>query len=441
MNYSYPGSFAEENMSFSSGVDVASTASSEIFNSFAIYVPSNLAANNLTGVDVSGAKTKPIVVELTSENYTKVMKGKLLSDWEDIFNNGVNIAVKVYVVVFYVPLITDTDKFADFLTVEDLTINYSYLTTAFDLTYFCAFFKTMFSETLDGSDTNYTDLSLALSYLCKISPKMSANIIMTRVTLPLATTDTNALLFCSKTRAEEIAAATALNVTISGVTTPRVAYFWGMLNLMQAQNTWIATHSEVVNIMQEVFKLYFSKTNASGTYIGNKLSLIRLDGAKIKAFGTPSIFDSSVNVNAPLAVRELLDSKNISYLKAIGDGTPNDAMLIGARTVTGVPFIGLCMAKWIDYTMSQELTQYIADKKTLGVPVLRNEKFYKRIQDKLVDRIQTFSIIGRLTSISIDMPDFSELDPSKTDIVVPSAWSAEFIYDAEKVKMSGSIAA
>ena len=442
MNYNYPGSFAEENMAFSSGVDVQDSASTDIFDGLAIYFPSNLSANNLIGVDVSNVKSKPVVVEVDSENYAKVMKGDLLAKWGGIFNSGVNISVKLYIIVFYVPALPETtEHFADYLTVTETAIDYSYLTTAFNATYFCAFFKTIFAETIDGTDTNYVDLVHCLSYLCKMNPKLSLCIAILKVSLPLATVDTNKFLFCSKTFAEEEDAATALNVTIDGVTTPRVSYFWGMEWLIQAQNTWVTTHSEAINILQDVFSLYFSVTNSTGTHIGNKLSLIRLNGGNIKAFGVPSIFDSSVNVDADLAIRKILDAKYISYLKAMGDGTKNDAMLIGARTITGIPVLGLCMGKWIDYTMSQDLTKEIGNKKTLGVPVLRNERYYKKIQDRLVDRIQTFSLIGRLVNISITMPDFSELDTSKTDIVVAQAWEAEYVYDAEKVKMSGLISA
>lgn len=445
MNPNYEGSLAQRFIRMSSGVQVTSSTDPAVFDSYAIFVPSTLATGNLVSVSLTNIKTTPVVQKVTAENYNKVMKGDLLSQWGKIFNDGGNIAPTLYIVVFYVPDGSGTDTFADYLTVTDKEINYAPLTAAFELTYPSAFFKSMFSPRYDGTtpgtgydDQYYWDLELSLSLLCLLTPKMSFNLAFAKVSLPLATVDSNKIKILSKTRAEEIAAATALNVTILGVTSPRTDYFWGMLNLLQASNTWLIVHSEAQNILPVAFEAYYtSGLNLSGTYLGNKIARLRLTG--VKPTGVPSIIDSEYNTNMSIEMSELLDAKNVAYLFSIADSTGNDAVISYVRGITGVPLAATSISKFVDYSSAQKLALIISDKSTGSDPTLRNEIAYNRCKEVIVGQLQKFARSGRLSVIELNFPAYADLPASRTDITVTQGWKAEFADDLDHVAVSGLI--
>lgn len=215
--------------------------------------------------------------------------------------------------------------------------------------------------------------------------------------------------------------------------------FAGMLQFMEADNTWFIIHSENTYVPSRIFATAMSARNETGTFVGNKLAKIRLTGNGIKPTGAPSIFDSSVNENLAKVYSGNLDEKNISYLLSIADDSVNDAMIVRAKGMTGYPVIATEMSKWIDHTTSIEMAKLLANQSTLINPVLRNERTYSRIQERLLANIQTFARIGRITNIILNFPPYSELPESKTDISVTAGWEATYVDDLEKVVMTGSI--
>lgn len=450
MNYNYKGSLAERFIQFKSGLLATADASTDLFNAFSIYVPSNLAADNLIGVSLTNIATAPVVLTVTLDNYKTVLTGDLLAQWRFIFNSDTNIDVILYIIVFEIPTLPAV--FADELTVTSTGIDYAPLTAAFEHLYSISFFKTLFSPYYDGAvhtvtpggdtyaydDSNYFDMALALAQLCAGDLELSYCLLFTKLTLPLAAPDTNECLVMSKTRAEEIAAATAFNVVIAGVT-PRNAYFWGMLNLMQAGNTWLFIHSDKTNPIPFVFGTWFGKKNDAGTYVGNKLTKMRISNTAVKPTGVPSWLNSEANENLSTVQYDILDSKFVSYFMSIADGTINDSMILRAKSVMGSPVMATQMSKWIDYNTSQFIAKYMTAAGTLTVPVLKNAETYNRILEILLGNIQTFARIGRLSDISIGAPAYSELPSSPTDIVVSQGWEAYFVDDLEKVLMTGTV--
>ena len=158
-----------------------------------------------------------------------------------------------------------------------------------------------------------------------------------RVTLPLEATDTN-ICKIAVDKATQVAACTALDVTIDGIEKPRSAYFWGMLNFMTCDNTMLIVHSEPYNIVPMMLAKYFDVgKNGSGSYVGNKLSNIRLSGNRIKAMGTPSILNANVNANMPLEMAQRLDEMNVAYLVTISDASANDIALVRSTGIQGFP--------------------------------------------------------------------------------------------------------
>lgn len=448
MNYNHRGSLAERFIQFRSSILAEQDSSSELFHTFSVYIPSNIASEVIEDVVLDTIEDEPVVIKVNVDNYLDVMKGGLLAQWGRVFNNGTNFDLEIVLVVFYVPDGSGTDVFADYLAVDAHTIDYAPLTQAFEELWFASFFKTMYSPKYDGvsvtggyDDQNYFDMALALAQLCKNNPEMSMNLAFVRQELPLEDVDTNVCKLLSKTRAEEREAATSLDVVISGVDNPRRDYFWGMLDYMQAGNTWLITHSEDLNMFPVVFAKWFEARNETRTYIGNKTEKIRLSGSDIKPTGTPSLLNSEANTNLPSDLASILEDKNVGYFISIADGTLNDSILVRSHTINGTPATAIMIPKWVDYYTSQAVAKMIASSGTLTKPVLKNESTYKRIQEMLLANLQKFAQIGRLTDIKLNMPAYTELPESKTDIVVTQGWQATYVYDLEKVTVTGFVVA
>ena len=446
MNYNYTGSLAQRFIRLRSGVVVTEEFSSAVFDSVEIFVPSTLAADNLVDVDLTNIKDMPVVKQANVGNFAGVLKGDLLTQWRPIFADGANSAPNLIIVVFYVPEAAASDTFADYLTVTSGSIDYAPLTKAFDLVYASGFFKMMFSPRYDclspvgGYDDQFhADLTLALALLCLNTPAMSYHFAFMKLALPLAAIDTNPLKILSKTDAEEMAAATALNVVIANVAQPRTSYFWGMLNLLQASNTWLIVHSEPTNLVPAALGLMYLVPNASGTYLGNKLSRLRLSASNIKPMGVPSILDSSVNTNMSLAMSEILDKKNVAYAFSVADGGGNDAVLSYARGITGTPVCATLISKFVDYYSSQYIANMIANVNTAATPVLKNEATYTRVQEIIVGQLQRFARSGRLTGIVLNFPAYGELPASDTDITVAQGWQAQYVDDIDHITVAGLV--
>lgn len=442
MNYNYKGSLAERFIRFRSGILATQDTSTDLFNAFSIYVPSNVANGNVLGLDLSGIRDRAIIKEVNVDNYRDVLTGDLLAQWAPIFRNDTNFDVILYIIVFYVPDGTGTDTFSDYFTVTPQTIDYSPLTNAFDNLYSMSFWKTLFSPSYDGlqaGGANYLDLALCLSSLCLIRNDLSYCILINTQRLPLATPDTNISKLMSIPYEEQIAIATSLTVSVPGVPEPRKDYFYGMLHLLQPINTWLITHSEPVNMIVVILATYFAFKNDTGTYIGNKLSKIRLSGSNVKPTGTPSWLNPVANENLPLAIAGDLDRKNVSYFISIADGTVNDSITLRAKSITGFPVLATVMSKWVDYFTSQSIAKMMTATNTLGNPVLKNERTYQRIQDMLLRNLQVFSRIGRLDNIFLNMPAYTELPESSTDIIITQGWEATYIDDLERVQVTGTV--
>lgn len=446
MNVNYVNSLAARFVKLRSGILVTEESTPEVFNTIEVFVPSNIAVANIAGIDIANVKDAPVVVHVNSDNYSTVLKDALLSQWRPLFNDGANVDAKLVLVVFYVPDGSGTDTFADYLTVGEKSIEYAPLSTAFELVYPASFFKTLFSPTYNGvtpgigyDDQNYFDFALCLAQLCLAKPELSYFIAQVIFKLPVATPDTNVCKALSVDADAEIAAATAFNVVIPGVTNPRRDYFYGMLALMQASNTWVIAHSENTNLIPIILGNAFMSTNASGTYIGNKLTRVRLTGNGVKPMGVPSILDSAINVNLSLDMSERLDKKNIAYLFSISDGTGNDSVLSYARGITGKPVISVAISKYVDYFSAQTIANMIADVGTTSQPVLKNEKTYAKVQEIIISFLQKFARTGRIIDIYLGFPPYADLPASDTDITVTQGWQALYVDDIDHITITGTV--
>ena len=129
MNLNYVGSVAERFMRFRSRLAETEGIAEDLFNAISIYVPKSLAEGNLASDSYDPTAVTAdtyAVIAVTVDNYKDVLTegGALLSQWLPVFNDGINFAVKLYVIVF------DDTGFAPTVTAGALT--WSPLSKAFN---------------------------------------------------------------------------------------------------------------------------------------------------------------------------------------------------------------------------------------------------------------------------------------------------------------------
>ena len=443
-NLNYVGSVAERYMKFRSSLSTEENVSENLFDAVSIYLPKSLAGNNLAEGTYTPSEVtaeKYAVIPVTVDNYREVLKatGALLSQWTPVFNDGANVSVTLYVIIF------DDADFAPVLGAQ--AIEWSPLSKAFNELYFISFFKTMFSEHYDGTkvesdpaqetdydDSNYFDMALCLSNLCKNESTLSFDLCEIAVTVP-ETTDTNTTLIMSKTRAEEEASATTL---LGSTKATRAQYFWGFMNLVGMEHTQIIVHNGAF-MLPIILGSWFTRPNVTGLYVGNKLAKIRLTNSKVKPTGLPSPLNSNVRLNLPKTISDILDEKIVGYFISIADNSLNNAELIRDRSGTNFPVTAYMISKYIDYKSSQDMAKFATSLDTLTNPVLANQEAYEQLQGILASNIQLFAGLKRLADVVIEFPPFSEAKKGNSFEGI-AVWSATYIDDLESVTVTGSIA-
>jgi hypothetical protein len=282
----------------------------------------------------------------------------------------------------------------------------------------------------------YFDMALALAYICKQDLKLSYFIPLVKISyIDREPNPADVCWIRLKTSAEEKEAMESLE------TGDRSKYFWGALFLMNCvQNTWTLVHSEAVNIIPLIFAAWFAVKNGSGTYVGNKLSLLRLRGTRIKPLGFPSWLNSEVNENDADGF-DLLDAKNVGYLCTIADNTPQESCVSGARSINGTPVSAQMISKWVDYTSAQQCAKFITDDGTLTDPVLTDEQAYKKIQDIVFGNLLLFVPTKRINNIVMRFPVFKIAKTGMTKLEAASSWKAGYTDDLDEVTVTGGIVA
>lgn len=429
-------------MKFRSSLASTETIDENLFNAISIYVPKSLAEaqfaeNAYDGDAVEGKKFA--VITVTADNYAKVLSatGSLYAQWLPIWNDGANVAVTLYCIVF------DDTGFAP--TVGAAAITWEPLSHAFNELFFISYFKCLFSEHLDGKggegsteaydDSNYFDMALCLSALCEGETSLSMFLCEAHLDVyEEGEEDPNVCKVMSLSRGDE----TSHCVTLQGTTkADRAEYFWGYVNLIGGNRTFLVVHNGSI-MLPIVLASWFTETNDSGQYIGNKLSKIRLSGSKVKPTGLPSSLNSDVNTNMGSYIYDNLDAKHVAYFNSISGNTLNDAQMFSDRTVSNAPVSAWMMAKWIDYQTSQDLANWRDARNTLTKPVLCNEAAYAEIQNMLMNNIKVFTGTGRITNIDLSFPPFSEAKKGN-NLEGVMVWKATYVDDLGGVTITGSI--
>ena len=443
-NLNYVGSVAERFMKFRSTLATEEDISENLFDAVSIYLPKSLASANLAddSYDPSAIDADNYgVVIVTVDNYREVLKdtGSLLSQWLPVFNDGTNVAVTLYIVIF------DDTGFA--VTVGDKSIVWAPLSKAFNELYFISCFKTMFSEHYNGTkvehdpaeagdydDSNYFDMALCLSNLCENESTLSVCLCELAVDVPVGGTDTNVAKIMSEEKADEVENAS----TFTGSTlATRAEYFWGFMYLLGMKHTQIIVHNGSF-MLPIILGSWFTRPNVTGLYIGNKLAKIRLTGNLVKPTGLPSPLNSNVNLNLEKSISDILDEKLVGYFISIADNSLNNAELISDKTGSGMPITAYLISKYIDYKTSQDVAKFVTSLDTLTNPVLANQEAYDNIQGMLASNLQLFTGLKRLENVQMKFPPFSEAKKGNSFEGI-AVWSAVYIDDLESVTITGSI--
>jgi hypothetical protein len=442
MNLNYVGSVAERFMKFRSTLATEENVSENLFNALSIYVPKSLASANINSEALDPTTVTAdnyAVIAVTVDNYKTVLSdtGSLLSQWLPVFNDGTNSSITIYLIVF------DDTEFAP--TVADKAIVWSPLKKAFDDLYFISCFKVMFdtdyTSLTDNEGTltvnNYADLALCLSYLCSTESTLSMCLTEIKVTVPetKTSTDENAVKILSQSRGDE----TTYCTTLTGSTQEtRAQYLWGYINLTGGAHTWVIVHNGNY-MLPIVLGKWFTETNDSGEFVGNKLAKIRLSGSKVKPTGNPSPLNSDVNLNLDPAWYTNLDDKNVGYFLSISGSSYNNAELLKDRTVEGFPVTAYIMSKWVDYNTSQQIADFSAESSTLTKPRLCNSETYESIHDILRNNLTKITqMANRVTNVQMKFPPF-EVAKKGNGFEGTAVWSATYVDDFDHVDFSGTI--
>jgi hypothetical protein len=536
-------------MHFASSVEAIVDEKNELFNAISIYVPMSLAEANIVDFDPAWVSAeKPAVFTCVLDNYKKVMRGKLLDQWQDAFRQDTNVSLILYVIVFL-----DDESTVNMWEIDDVSNQFDPITNAFKKLFFISYVKTLFDGTYDGtpvlapavpgapaqmtirlanptggeltvtegsyaysdgvktfsftlvSDVNllpdgahdvpviagsagvdadlpsadaditanispsltsgitalaigpvqgtdpqseheepsaYFDMALSLAYMCKLDPKLSYFISLVKTSfVDQKPAPQDVCYIRLKTSAEEKAA------MLSIADDDRTKYYWGALFLMGCANAWTLVHSEPVNIFPLIIAAWMAERNASGQFVGNKLSMLRLKGSKIKPFGYPSWLNSEVNENDADGF-DLLDGKNVGYLSTISDNTPQESCISSARGVcapagssAAVPVAAQMISKWVDYTSAQQCAKFITADGTLTDPVLTDEAAYTKIQEIVAGNLLLFVPTKRINNIVMKFPAFSIAKTGLTKLEAASSWKAGYTDDLDEVTVTGGITA
>jgi hypothetical protein len=535
-------------MHFASSVEAVVDEKNELFNAVSIYVPMSLAAASIVDFDPAWVSAeKPAVFTCVLDNYKKVMRGRLLDQWQDAFRQDTNVSLILYVIVFL-----DGESTVDMWEMDDASIRFGPITSAFNKLFFISYMKTLFDGTYDGApvtvpavpgtaaeaaieianptqspitipagtyaysdgvknwqitfdaDTGlaadesvvkdiyadsagagaalsagaldpgditpavpagitvactsvtqgadpvpeheepskYFDMALALAYMCKLDLKLSYFVSLVKTSFAGRKPNPQDVCYIRlKTSAEEKEA------MLSIADGDRAKYYWGALCLMGCSNAWALVHSEPVNIFPLVIAAWMAERNASGQFVGNKLSLLRLKGGKIKPFGYPSWLNSEVNENDADGF-DLLDAKNVGYLCTISDNTPQESCISSARGVcapagssAAVPVAAQMISKWVDYTSAQQCAKFITADGTLTDPVLTDEAAYMKIQEIVSGNLLLFVPTKRIGNIVMQFPAFSGAKAGPAKLEASSSWKAGYTDDLDEVTVTGGITA
>ena len=371
----FKNSIAQSNVSFPIETVITPIAG-ENYSRALIFIDIANATTYLPGV-VSVAAGD--LIELTSANYGELTGGKL-KNWLVPFFTKATTA-KVGIAVFDTP--TESGG-------GDPVPATAPLSDVYQAKKMYGYFKFACEES-----TNYNDVQVALSNLCKADPLYSV--------LWIGTDDANVLTKSS-------ALITALK---NAASTARVIY-----NADSTINGALAQLGASLSVI-----------NDTGTPVGNSVDMVHFN--TIQASG--AVDENGEHVNLTATEKLALDDQKIGYQTWVGDGT-EDVDTEGGLYLNGDSVGANWVKAYIEYMCKIETANYISRMNTF-----RNNETYQGILSILISNVRPFLAFGRLDGFVVTAPSFDKLPASGDQINVPNAWEATYIDNVREVTVYGTL--
>ena len=169
--------------------------------------------------------------------------------------------------------------------------------------------------------------------------------------------------------------------------------------------------------------------NATGTPVGNDIDMHGFTG--LSASG--ALNEDGDRENLTPSQKSALDEQKIGYNTWCGDGTEN-VVTEGSITLKGTVIGAEWVKRYIEYVCKVKGTSYITKRNRF-----RSNEDYQAILLIVIDEVNKFVAMGRLSDFVLSAPPFSQLPASADAITVPNAWSATYVDRIRTVTVYGTL--
>jgi len=375
MDY-FQGSVAQEDVKFVTEI-VTESVVGENFSKLMVFIEATKYVEDATAFEE--VATGISMAEVTKDNYALVTKD-LLKSWLDDF-----FAEQLSATAYLVTVATD-------LTLAE-NWDSDTLVEAFGILKGLAYFKTVCITAPDSGDELLVPAAVVdLAELCDGDTATSGAVL-----IPLTIADPATI-----------------------ITDP----VYAALDAAEQDAYCVYHPSANRNIALLQLGIALSVINGSGTAVGNNFDYAATDA--VNASGTNG---------GPLSVttQSLLKSLNISYCKYVGEpgGT---AIVVGAKSLKGRNMSAFWLVAYCNYVNRVYTAKYITK-----IGTFRNDRTYQGILLIMSSTVQKFVDAGRLTNFIVTAPAFDKLPAGTDTIIVPNAWTADFLDNVRTVQVYGQL--
>ena len=166
--------------------------------------------------------------------------------------------------------------------------------------------------------------------------------------------------------------------------------------------------------------------NATGTSVGNSLDMLQTGLIGPSGAGNTSLSATSMANLATI---------NVGYFLYVGNTTGYVCLRGGKSVINNLPAASWCTS-YIDYMSAVSAATYLAQQNRF-----KNNTTYQAILNILLNYLNLFSSIGRLTGCTITAPSWTVAQTLSNgqSIVVPNAWQATFNDNVRNVTINGTL--
>lgn len=218
--------------------------------------------------------------------------------------------------------------------------------------------------------------------------------------------------------------------TIDALTFVRPAYPSGTAG---SDNAYLDGEGEVIGYSPALYQLgrTLATVNESGTPVGNYLAATRVTLQNVLPTAST---DTTELVGASTIFADWFDSVKLNYFKPAGIGTGEIVNYLGWTS------LGNCAsANWIVAYINFMTRVNCATIITSGY-ARKDARTYGDLVSGLDNIIGVFLKVGSVTNYQNTAPDFNALPKANGHtIVIPNAWTAEFVDVLQNVTISGTL--